>query len=94
MLAMLQGVQVGGVLDGCFRSLIADANSLFGDTMDLLAFDASLSTTVFEMNDDVGLVIATQGKYFGNFAHNDFRLFAMGHAAEKFGNGALNIVEM
>ena len=90
---MLAMVQTGGVLDGCFRSLIADANSLFGDTMDLLAFDASLSTTVFQMN-DVGLVIATQGKYFGNFAHNDFRLFAMGHAAEKFGNGALNIVEM
>jgi len=91
LLAMLQ---TGGVLDGCYRSLVADANTLAADTADLLAFDASLGTTVYDMNTDVGLVIATQGKYLGNFAHNDFRLFALGHTAEKFGNGGLNIVQM
>ena len=91
---LLAMVQAGGVLDGCYRSLVADANTLTADTADLLAFDASLSTTVYDMNTDVGLVIASQGKYLGNFAHNDFRLFALGHTPEKFGNGALNIVQM
>ena len=68
---LLEMVELGGVLDGCYRSLVADANTLTADTADLLAFDASLSTTVYDMNTDVGLVIASQGKYLGNFAHNE-----------------------
>jgi len=84
----------GGTLDGCYRSIVADANTLAVDTADLLAIDASLSTTSFDTNTDVGHVIATQGKYLSNFAHNDFRLFVVGHAGESFGNGALNIVQI
>jgi hypothetical protein len=56
------------------------------------AFEARLSTTVCDLNADIGLVIAPQGKYFGNFARNDFRLVTLGHTLEKFANGALNIV--
>ena len=89
---LLEMVELGGVLDGCYRSLVADANTLTADTADLLAFDASLSTTVYDMDTDVGLVIASQGKYLGNFAHKELRLFALGHTPEKFGNGTLNIV--
>jgi hypothetical protein len=85
-------VRNGGTLDGCYRNLVADANSVSALTLDLLAFDCSLSTTAFEVSSDVGQVIAKQGKYLGNFAHNDFRLFAYGHVPEKFGNGSLNIV--
>lgn len=55
--------------------------------------NASLGTTVLAMQGDVGSVIANQGKHLGNFADSDFRLFAVGHVAEKFGNGALNIVQ-
>ena len=91
---MLALIQTGGALDDCYRSIVAEANSLFGDTADYLAFDASLSTTVFDMHADVGVVIATQGKYLGNFAHDKFRLFALGHPPEKFGNGELNIVQL
>jgi hypothetical protein len=86
--------QSGGAIDGCYRSLVADSNTMAAEQMTLLAFDASLGTTCFEMNSDVGTVVAAQGKYLGNFAHNDFRLFAVGHTPEHFGNGALNIVQM
>ncbi|WIV96886.1 DUF6519 domain-containing protein [Kinneretia aquatilis] len=85
-------IKNGGVLDGCYRSLVGDANIASALSLDLLAYELSLSTTAFERNDDVGVVIADQGKYLGNFAHNDFRLFAFGHVPEKFGNGPLNIV--
>lgn len=90
---LVQLIQDGqGVLDGGYRSLVADANTVTAQTIDLLAVDLSLGTSSFEVNADVGMAIARQGKYLGNFAHNDFRLFIAGHVAEQFGNGALNIV--
>ena len=92
---LLATAQAGGDLGGCYRSLVADANTLTADTADLLAFDASLSTTVYDMNGNVGLVIAKEGKYLGNFAHDDsLVLFTLGHPPERFGNGLLNIVQV
>ncbi|MET1080526.1 MAG: DUF6519 domain-containing protein [Pseudomonas sp.] len=83
----------GATLAGCYRSLVADANTLAGVESQLLAFDLALSQNVLERQQDIGVTLATQGKYLGNFAHNDFRLFAVGHEPEKFGNGGLNIVD-
>jgi hypothetical protein len=57
-----------------------------------MGFDVALSNNVLRPFSDVGTVFALQAKYIGNFAHNDFRLWNVGSSAEKFGNGALNIV--
>lgn len=92
LLGLLQ-TNTGGAISDCYRSLVADANTLTVDTADLLAIDAALSTNSFDQNSDVGNVIASQGKYLGNFAHNKFRLFAIGHVLEQFGNGPLDIRE-
>jgi hypothetical protein len=91
---LLDKRETGGVLNGCYRSLVADANTLTADTADLLAFGVSLSTTVYELNTDVGFVIASQGKYLGNFADNECHLSVLGHTPEKFGNGGLNVVQL
>lgn len=91
-LQQLAGAAGGGTLEGCYRSLVADANSLTGLESQLLAFDLALCQNVLNPFADVGVSIASQGKYLGNFAHNDFRLFVIGHSPEKFGNGGLNIV--
>lgn len=97
--AMLQRLQElaldGGTLADVYRSLIADANVLAGLESELLGFDLALSQNVLDPSgSDVGIAIASQGKYLGNFAHNDFRLFTLGHVPEKFGNGGLNIVQI
>lgn len=88
----LSGSTGSGELAVCYRSLVADANSFVGPESQLLAYDLAMSQNQFEPYGDVGLAVASQGKYLGNFAHNDFRLFVMGHAPEKFGNGGLNLV--
>jgi len=91
-LQQLAGAAGGGTLEGCYRSLVADANTLTGPESQLLAFDLALCQNVLNPFADVGVSIASQGKYLGNFAHNDFRLFVIGHSPEAFGNGGLNIV--
>nr|MBF0685326.1 hypothetical protein [Pseudomonas sp.] len=85
-------LRTGGVLEESFRSLVADANVLTGRESELAARYLALSHNTLLPWRDVGGVLASQGKYLGNFADNDFRLFVFGHQAEAFGNGALNIV--
>ena len=76
----------------CHGSVVADANTLAGPLTQMMGIDVALSSNVLRPSSDVGTVYARQAKYIGNFAHNDFRLWNVGSAAEKFGNGALNIV--
>lgn len=81
-----------GELRNCYANLIADANTLVGRDSQLIAIDLAFNGNVLQPFKDVGIVIATQAKYIGNFAHDDFRLFNVGNNPENFGNGRLNIV--
>ena len=56
------------------------------------AFDLGVTGNSLSPRQDVGIAFAKQGKYIGNFIHNDGRLFAVAHKPEAFGNGVLNIV--
>ena len=83
---------VEGNTNESYGTLIAEGNTMVGYQTQMLAFDLALCHNVLHPYQDVGTVFATQAKYLGNFAHNDFRIFNVGNVAEKFGNGALNIV--
>jgi len=82
-----------GAVD-CYRSLVANDNEWQRPNNEALAIDLGLSLNVLHLKGDFGACIAQQAKYLGNFAHDDFRLFNVGNAAESFGNGGLNIVEL
>jgi Family of unknown function (DUF6519) len=83
-----------GAIEDCYRSLIGNDNEFLGANNELLAVDLGLSLNAMQQNGDFGTCIATQTKYLGNFAHNDFRLFNVGNVAEAFGNGGLNLINM
>jgi hypothetical protein len=96
VLAVVSTVKNGkGPVNGVLSSIIGDANVLAGRFSEMLAFDAALSHNQLRPDGDaVGTVVATQAKYLGNLAHDDSRVFNVGNAAEKFGNGALVIVDL
>ena len=87
-------VKNGGALDGLYRSLVADANVASALTLDLLAHELSLSSTSFEIKGQVGQAIAKQGKYLGNFSHQESQLLVCGHSPDQFGNGLLNLAQV
>ncbi|MFM0225692.1 DUF6519 domain-containing protein [Paraburkholderia dipogonis] len=89
---LLERLHGDGAITDCYRSLVADANVFTADTADLLAIDAALTNNSFETSGDVGNVIASKGKYMGNFATDGLRLIAIGHAPDQFGNAPLYIM--
>lgn len=54
-------------------------------------FNCAFSGNTLEANGDVGVLMASQAKVIGNFAHNDFHLFVIGANPESFGNGGLSV---
>jgi hypothetical protein len=82
----------GGTIADVHASLIADSNTITGPESHLLAVNLAVSQNVLEPFRDVGVAIARQAKYIGNFADNDFRLFNVGNKPADFGNGALSVV--
>jgi hypothetical protein len=81
-----------GTLPGCYRSFTLEDNTFDSGDNQFLAFDLGLTGNALAVLPDVGIALAAQGKYIGNFIHSDARLFAISHKPEAFGNGGLNIV--
>ncbi|WCM54388.1 DUF6519 domain-containing protein [Pseudomonas sp. WJP1] len=93
-LSALAGAGNGGVIEGCYRSLLADANTLVGSQNQLLAMKISLSQNLFDPAGEVAACIAHQGKYIGNFTIES-QLYLLGHdASQQLANSGIFFVEM
>src|SRR5262249_49398553 len=87
--------QTKGQIAGVLRSASCDANVLAGRASEYLAVIAALSHNVVKPDTgDAGVVIANQGKYIGNGTVSGVRFRNAGNIAEKFGNGALIVVDI
>ncbi|WP_223525354.1 Ig-like domain-containing protein [Pseudomonas sp. A-B-26] len=93
-LRQLAGSADGGEVEGCYRSLLADSNTLVGTENLLLALKLSLSQNQLSVFGHIAACIASQGKYIGNFSLESV-LFVLGHNAnQQFANAGLIFSEM
>ena len=93
-LRQLAGAPDGGVIEGCYRSLLADANTLVRTENLLLAMNLALSQNPLSDSGAIAACIASQGKYIGNFTRES-TLYLLGHdAGQQIANAGLHFIEL
>jgi hypothetical protein len=81
-----------GAVTGLPDFALFEGNTFSGDLCEVYTANLSFTANVLRPWSDVGVFVATQAKYIGNFAFNDYRLWAVTQRPDEFGNGPLNLI--